>query len=280
MGKILPVARLGNDLSAGGIHLPAGDPSPGGVDPRPLGGQHNGVYLLHLLSGLSHGHSAGHIRAVALHPASKVHGDEHPIFHRSIPGHGVRPGTVWPGSHDRGKGQLLPAPAHHLIYQAGGDLPLRHAGTDEVQHRLKRPVGDLLGMAHHRQLLLVLAGTQVVQQLLGWGEDAGQLLAVAPVGIHRHVAAFKAHVVQSALLQKGPGLGQVAAVWGDKLHIRPLDLLLSGLDIPSVGGVVGLFPGDEQQPLPVKADGIALPGLAGDEHGIQSILRQLLCDLF
>ena len=196
-------------------------------------------------------------------------------MNHQVPRDGVGPGAVGAGGHDGVEGHLLAPPAHHLVHQPGGDLPLGEAGADEVQHRLEGLVGDLLGPAHQVLLLPVLGGPQRIQQGLGGGEDAGQLLGVPPVGVHRHRPALKAHIVQTVGLQIGPGLGQVAAAGAHQGHLGPGDPLPGGLDIPAVGGVVGSAPGDQQQPLPVEPHGVPLSRLAGDEHGVQAVLGQL-----
>ena len=65
------------------------------------------------------------------------------------------------------------------------------------------------------QLPLVLAGSQIIQESLGGGEDAGQLLAVSAVGVYGHFTALKAYVAQPMDLDKFLGLRQVAAAGGD-----------------------------------------------------------------
>ena len=49
---------------------------------------------------------------------------------------------------------------------------------------------------------------------------------------------------------------------------------------PPVGGVLGTLPGNEEKPLPVEAQGVPLPGLAGNHHGVQPKIRQLGGDFF
>ncbi len=190
------------------------------------------------------------------------------------------PGAVGAGGHNGVEGHLLAPPAEQLIDQPGGDLPLGHAGADEVQNGLEGLVGNGLGPAHQDQLPLVLGGAQAVQQVLGGGKDTGQGLGVLLMGVHRHGPALEAHVVELLGLDVLPDKGQMALVRGSQQDLRPGDLLPGGLDVPAVGGVLGSVLRHQQQALPVEAQGVPLPGLAGDQHGVQAVLRQLGGDFF
>ena len=100
------------------------------------------------------------------------------------------------------------------------------------------------------------------------------------MAVHRHGAALKSDVVELLLLNVRLGQGHVALLRGGEQHLRPLHLLPGGFDIPAVGGVLGPVPGHQQQALPVKAQGVPLPGFAGNQHGVQAVLRQLGGDFF
>ena len=55
--------------------------------------------------------------------------------------------------------------------------------------------------------------------------------------------------------------------------------LSSGLNVPGVCVVVVLFRRNHNHALPMEADGVKFSGLAGDQHGVQSVFGQLCCNL-
>ena len=52
------------------------------------------------------------------------------------------------------------------------------------------------------------------------------------------------------------------------------------LDIPGVGKVEALPGGDDHHALSMKAHGIKLSGLTGEQHGVDTVFGQLGRDLF
>ena len=278
MGEEGPIARLLDHLPGGPVHLAARDAGPGGGDPRPLGLQHRVVDPLHLISRLAHRHRPGHIRAVALIDTAEVHGHKHPRLDHRLPRHRVGHGAVGARSYDGVKGHPPPAPAQQLIHQPGGDLLLRQPRADEVQDLPKRLVGDALGLAHPGQLLLVLGGPQPVQQALSRHQLTGEAVFPASQLIRTHPAALKTHPLQSPAPDLLPRQGQMALPPLCQHDFRPCHLLPGRLDVPAVSGVVGPVPAHQDPALPLKAHSVALAGGAGDQHGVQAVLRQLCGD--
>ena len=94
-----------------------------------------------------------------------------------------------------------------------------------------------------------------------------------------HRGALKAHPLQAAGRQKVPGQRQVAPLPAGEDHLRPGHLLLGRLNVPPVGGILAPIPGHQDIALPLEAHGVALAGLADDQHGVQIVLRQLVRNL-
>ena len=66
----------------------------------------------------------------------------------------------------------------------------------------------------------------------------------------------------------------------DQGELNPLHLFLRGFDIPPVGGVVSPLPAYQQPALSLKAQSVALPRLAGDQHSVQVMFLQRSGDFF
>ena len=280
VAEIVSVARILNDLPGGGVDALAGHAGPGGGNPGALGLQHDVVDLLHLLGGLAHGDGAGHVGTVPPVDAAEVHGKEATWLHHGVAGNAVGQASVGAGHHNGLEGHALGAEAQHVVLQFGGDLLLRHAGPDEFQDRVKGPVGDLLGLDHPGDLLLVLGCPKPVHQLLGRDQLGGQALLPVVEGRHGHVFLLKAQLFDAAAVDDLLDHGLVVAVPIRHGDGRAGDLLLGGLDVPGVGEVIGLTGGDKGDALPVEAHGIELAGGAGEHHSVNAVFGQLGRNLF
>ena len=136
-------------------------------NPRQLGLQNGVVDFLHLIAGLPHRHSPGHIGAVSAKFAAEIHCDKVAPLYLPIAGNAMGQAAVWPGHHNGVKGHLLRPKAEHVILELGCDLLLGESGPDKAQNLVQGALGDPLCLDHQRNLLLVLAGTELLQQIGG-----------------------------------------------------------------------------------------------------------------
>jgi len=278
VAEIGTVTGVLDDLPGGGVHVVAGGAGLGGGDARQLGLQHDVVDLLHLLGDAAHGHGAGHVRAIALIDATEVHGHEVAVLDLPVGGHGVGHTAVGTAGHDGVKGHILRASGQHQVLQPGGDLLLGDAGPDLLDDLVQSGLGDALGGDHPLDLLLVLALAQGDQQLRGGHQLAVQLLGIVAIVRHGHVRILEAQLLHMGLFHGG--VDQVHIGVGGVGHgdLGVLHLVVGGLDIAGVGEIEVPLPGHQGHAVGaggVEAGGIEAVGLAGQQHTVQLIGRQL-----
>ncbi len=274
VAEVFAIARVGDDLGPGLVDLFAGDPGVGGGNARQLGAQNGVVYQLHFLGGLAHRHGAGHVGAVAVDHAAKIHGDELAALDDGGAGDGVGFGTVGTAGHDGVEGVALGAFPGHDVGEPGGHLALCQAGLDKVQNFQQRLVGDPLGLPHGGKLACVLDLPQGGEQL-GGGEELGlHRLCPGSVAGHGHILLLKAQLGHAVGLDQRGNLLPEAVPGGPQDDLRAGDELPGGLNVPGVGVVPGFVRGNEGRALPVEAHGVELAGLAGDQHSVQAAALQ------
>ena len=245
-----------------------------------MGLQHGLIDLPHLPGGLAQGHGAGHVGAVSAVLAAEIHSDELALLHLLGAGDAVGQAAVGAGNHDGVEAHLLRTEAEHIVLELGRDLLLGHAGLDKLQDLGKGAVGDLLGLCHQGDLPVVLGRPQAVHQLLGGHQLGGEALLPEVIVRHRQIALLKAQLPDAAavddLLHHSPVVA-AAAGHGD---LRAGDEVIGSLNVAGVGEVKAPLRRHHHIALSVEAHGIVFPGLAVEQHGIETIFRQPGRNLF
>src|SRR6266545_5101034 len=178
-------AGLRDHLAAGPVHLGAADPGAQRGQPRLLGAPHQLVELPLARRGAAEHHRAGHVGAVALDHRAEVEDDQVAAAQRPLARAVVRLGAVLAEGDDRVERRAVAAVAAHADLELPGDLALGHARVEPAEHLGQRLGADPGGLAHRRQLVVVLDLTQLLDQLGGWHhrpswQQGAQPLAAAP----------------------------------------------------------------------------------------------------
>ena len=200
-----------------------------GGNARQLGFQHGVIDPTHLVTGLSDGHGAGHVGAIALIYTAKIHGHELPLLDGFGRGDGVRHTAVGTRGHDGREGVALRSVLHLEVGQLGGHFGLGDAGVKEITDFRKNLVCDVLGFLHDGQFFFRLSAAQLGEQFacrnqLGICRKGGFHLLPA---LHGQIGFLDAHPFQTVVLQHQAGQSQVILMGGDHGHIRIGDGVLS-----------------------------------------------------
>ena len=282
VAEVRAVAGAVDDVSGGLVHVVAGGAGPGGGDARQLGLQHRVIDPAHLLRHGPHRNGAGHVGAVAVVDAAEVHGDELPGLDGLLRGDPVGQAPVGAGHHDGVEGHVLRPVVEHEILEPGGDLLLRDAGADLVQDLRQGLLCDPLGGDQDLQLLRVLDGPQLREQVRRRHQLAGQGAGQGLVLPDGHVRVLKSQAADVVAADGLPQQRGIAPAGGHLLDDGPPDVPLRSLRVPGVGHVIASVPGHQGHAVGaggVEAGGVKAVGLVGQQHGVQTVTRQLSGDL-
>src|SRR6266511_4268001 len=172
-------------LAAGLVDLGTAHPGAQRGQSRLLSAPHQLVELPLARRGAAEHHRAGHVGAVALDHRAEVEDDQVAAAQRPLARAVVRLGAVLAEGDDRVERRAVAAVAAHADLELPGDLALGHARVEPAEHLGQRLGADPGGLAHRRQLVVVLDLTQLLDQLGGWHhrpswQQGAQPLAAAP----------------------------------------------------------------------------------------------------
>ena len=218
--EVVAIAVLLEHVPGSVVDVTARDAGFCGGNARQLGFQHGVIDPTHLVTGLSDGHGAGHVGAIALIYTAKIHGHELPLLDGFGRGDGVRHTAVGAGGHDGREGVALRAVLHLEVGQLSGHFGLGDAGVEEIADFIEHLVGDVLRLLHDGQLLFRLGAAQFCDQLPRRNQLGAlweRRLHLLPA-LHGQVLFLDAHPVQVVVCQHLTGQRQVVLLWGHHGH--------------------------------------------------------------